>query len=541
MRNKYNILHISNIGPIILLSLITGIAVFILIHFSPRRVGVSPDSVCYIDGARNLYKNFSYESALPRFLLEGPRKESKVVENLFEVCINKKKTSLSQFPPMTSFIYSLSLYLGSNLLTNIKVINFLSFILFSIIFLVALFKESRNYLITFLLFCYVFLTPEFTEKFYWAWSEPLFVTIQFAGFYTLIKFIENGKTLYFIISVVTTILSYMTRYQGLSNIFAGFLTILLFSKYKRFLSGILWLSITSAPAIISRFVNYSVNHYIYPAIKTIEALEYAFSNTVYDWLNYFLLFEDMNKNFLRLASFGCAISVFILLVGLSFLFIKNYKYYTAFIFGVSQALLIFVASILLRHAGPARYPMPVLPLISFAFATLTSQPKSLIRKFFTGLLSIFLLIVLPFKLVDFSKIAVNKYKTGLWFTHPDSIPWETLYFIKLAKNISTDNICFFSNDPHLVYSSLFINEIPLYPLPYTEGGLKEFFKQFKQVNYYILWKQGEKGIAIFDIDSHQLINYKYDSNIIDKYFPFIPSTQKIFLYGYSIYINKSPP
>lgn len=489
----------------IVFSMIIGIAVFILIYFFPARVGVSDDSVYYIEGARNLYKYFKYESILPFSLFE-PRSERKVVENLFDVCPANKKTSNTHFPPMTSFIYSLSLYMNNNILANIKIINILSFTIFSIIFIIVLFKESRNLLITLLLFCCVFLSLPFTYIFYWAWSEPIFVIFQFFSVYTMVKFIETCKNSYFIISVITTIISYTTRYQGLSNIVAGFLAILLFLKHRKYLFGMLWLGIILLPVIINMFTGYSTGRYIY--------------------------FRPGNIR--KMVSILYCI---ILLVGIIFLLTKNYKVRIVSIFVLLQALLIFSACILTGDSDPKRYSKPLLPVISFGAATLTSTVGFSIRKFSVVLLLIFLLLVLPFNLRELPKLARNKYKTGLGYADEDNLPRPALDYIARIKNSIRGNICFFSNDLHFSLISVFINEIPICPLPYTEDGIKKFFNRFKNTNFYILWKDGKKGEPIFDIDSHRYINYNYDSNIIDKYISTTTSIQKSYLYGYHIYIN----
>lgn len=63
---------------------------------------------------------------------------------------------------------------------------------------------------------------------------------------------------------------------------------------------------------------------------------------------------------------------------------------------------------------------------------------------------------------------------------------------------------------------------------------------FKHTNFYIIWKKGEKGITLFDTDSHQFVNYNYDSNTINKFLNTY-SLQKTSFYGYLIYTNSPLP
>ncbi len=503
------------------------LAMFILIYFYPEKVGVSPDSVFYIEGAKNLYRSFEYKSMLPRNFLNGPRNEDKFPEELLHTAVYNKKEPIFHFPPATSFIYSLSMYLSNNLLNNIKILNILFFFIFVLSFIFIIYFETRHILITTLLFLYVVLTLQFTEKFYWAWSEPIYVVFNFLCLFTLIKFIQTSHICYFIFSWITCTLSYLTRYQGMSNILAGAVIIFLYLKNKKLLFSLVWLFLSSVPLIILRFFGYTSDFYFTLHLITIPTFEGDLSDYSYDWINYFILFENKYKNFIRTTFFNTSFFLLTLLAITSFLFIRNYKFWGSVIFISLQATLIFSAWLLADTKGPARYPMSLLPLIAYTFAIYATtfhkiredEKQSVLsfRKFSSGLLIAFLLLVLPFKAIDFCRIIENKYKKGVWFTDTYYFENTTLKFIKLAQRHENKKILFFSNDHSLSYSSLFHNEIVVFPLPYTTQGLKKFIDLSQNIEFYIFWKRGEKGLRIFDSSSKHFINYEYDVDTLDTF------------------------
>lgn len=212
--------------PYFFLAVFVLLITFIVLHFFPKKVGVSPDSVFYIEGAKNLYKTFEYKSILPRTLWEGPRDEDKFPEELVRTAMSNKKVSISHFPHGTSFIYSLSLYISDNLLKNIKIINIALFFAFFLLFTFLIYFETKCLFMTMLLSLSVFLTLPFTNKFYWAWSEPVFVVFNMLCFFAIVKFVQTFNMLYFVLSAIACALSYLTRFQGISNLFAGALVIL---------------------------------------------------------------------------------------------------------------------------------------------------------------------------------------------------------------------------------------------------------------------------------------------------------------------------
>ncbi len=548
-------IHSRNYYSFFLLEVFVFLETFILICFFPQKVGVSPDSIFYIEGAKNLYRSFEYKSTLPRTFLEGPRNEDKFPEELLHAAVYNKKVPISHFPPGTSFVYSLSLYINDNLLKNIKIINVLLFFCFFFFFTFLVYFETNDLLISVLLSLCVFLTLPFTEKFYWAWSEPVFVVFNTLCFFALMKFIETYNMAYFILSFLFCAISYLVRFQGISNVFAGALIIFLYLKKRRFFFSSSWFLLSSIPALLLLLYNkMSSGHsirYVYLYVNSISAFENVLSGFFYDWMNYFVVFEHRDKNFIRTMIFDSSFFMLILIVIVSILFIRNYKFWSGVIFVSLQSILIFASALFVNDQAPARYPMPLYPIIIFVLAVYkvsfcSSQQSGeynlpLSKKFSMGLLAVFLLMTLPFKAIDFCKISENKFKDGLWFSQSDNYNSYSniMNYIKYLSRVDNNKPLFFSNDYYLTYSCMFNEEIVVYPLPYTPDGLRKFLDLSRNINLYIFWKDGEKGVPIFDTNSKQFLNYEYDVNIIESFVRAQIILKILPLYGYYIYVNKS--
>ncbi|MFN7181660.1 MAG: hypothetical protein ACK4NF_03145 [Planctomycetota bacterium] len=537
---QYNFLHenLSFWGSIVIIQLLSAASAGVLIWYFPMYPGVSPDSVIYIEGAENLYTTFEYKSKFIRWLWEGGRDENKAPQQIVESAITNKKEWITDFPPGTSFIYHLTYYISSNILKNIKVINIVFFIFLVLSFLFIIYFETGNLWLTILLFFYLVFTLPFIEKFYWAWSEPLYVLFNFLSFFTLIKFIETKKQSFFILSIIVTTIGCSIRFQGIANVISGLIVLLLYNREYRLKRALMWGLTSSLFFLIDFFYLKTLargtryRFHFYP--QTIPNLEGNLDIFLHGLLTNYLIFSAENRNFLRTLFFDGAFIIFLFIIILSCFFNRGFKFTSCAIYIVMQCMIIIISGIVFNAGAPERYVMPLFPLAGYWFGKAVDVKNFYLRKILQGLLLLFLILILPLKFFDFYKIRQINRDDGLWYSGSSSRNSAILSYLSHLKIIEK-NFYIFSNDAFLAYNSLFNMKLVMYPLPYKRAGFEKFFELTRDMNYYIIWDTNTEGLPIFDTSSKKVITFEYKQAFLDSFPEF---TKMYYLPNYLIYGKK---
>jgi hypothetical protein len=228
----------------VLMVFISWIGVLSILFISQLGIGISPDSIGYIGGARSLLAGYGF--SFP--------------------------ASDSTYAPITHFapFYSLLLSFGGIFWADpMLAARWLNGILFGLniilVGIVVLSLQKRSYwkvlYLPLLASGLVFFSPSMLEIHLMAWTEPIFIFLGLAGFYLLSKYFETSRLVFLISSAMVISLAALSRYIGISIIASGFFGILLFypeGLKKRFLDAILFGSLSTGPVVIWMLRNIAV-------------------------------------------------------------------------------------------------------------------------------------------------------------------------------------------------------------------------------------------------------------------------------------------
>ncbi len=182
---------------------------FFVLLLTPHGIGVSPDSVTYIEGARNLLRGFGYVSSLPHGQVKP----------------------ITDWPPLFSSSLALIGLSGVDPWIAARWLN--SFLLAVNIFLTGhLAKRYSNGSLTAALLAGILLlvSYDFLNVHRMAWSEPLFISLTLLGFTFILKYLEIPKSWLLLTSALFMSLAFLTRYFAAPLIGATALSILFLKK-----------------------------------------------------------------------------------------------------------------------------------------------------------------------------------------------------------------------------------------------------------------------------------------------------------------------
>ena len=202
-------------------------------------VGISPDSVVYIGGARNLLSGQGISKSFGAGEIEP----------------------ITHYPPLFSISIALPGYFGLDL---INVVRWLNALLFGAnIMLVGLMMKRYTSSLKTSILGSIFMLTSVDMLFIhsMAWSEPLFIFFTLLGLNLLILYIEKSRLIFLISTACIMALGFLTRYIGVVLIFSGIVAILLLNREtirKRILNSIVFTCIGCLPIVVWFLRNFYV-------------------------------------------------------------------------------------------------------------------------------------------------------------------------------------------------------------------------------------------------------------------------------------------
>ena len=182
---------------------------FLILLLTPHGIGVSDDSISYIESARNIIAGKGYTFKLP----------------------HDQFRAITHWPPLFSYTLSLIGLSGVDIWIAARWLN--SFLLAVNIFLTGyLVKQYANGcpIAALLAGILVLVSYDMLNVHRMAWSEPLFISLVLLGFTFVLKHLETPKFWLVLFSAFFMSLAFMTRYFAAPLIGATALSILLLKQ-----------------------------------------------------------------------------------------------------------------------------------------------------------------------------------------------------------------------------------------------------------------------------------------------------------------------
>jgi glycosyltransferase involved in cell wall biosynthesis len=232
-----SVMQNSRTFPVFIIILYVSLLGFASVFVSTRYgIGISPDSVSYINGARNLEQGYGFVMTT----LDGPG------------------SPITHYSPFYPLILSLFGRVGVDPLAGARWLGSAFFainILLISSMLLAILYQSKNHLSWTAVVVALFALSSMTmlEIHTMAWTEPTFILLSLLGFILLSVYFGNQNVLYLILSAVVIGLAFLTRYAGIALIITGFIGILLLGNKPvrtRFLHSLVYGVIGALPGAV---------------------------------------------------------------------------------------------------------------------------------------------------------------------------------------------------------------------------------------------------------------------------------------------------
>lgn len=435
---------------------ISGIALILFIT-SKHNIGISPDSVTYIAGAKNIIQN---KSLVVLFDDTG--------KNQLNLWFQKQEGELYKifpFPPLYPFILTIPKLLNIDFITGARYINAILFGLNILIITFFIKKNINSNLFSFFMFLLLLFSRDLIYVHSLAWSEPLLFFFGFSGIYFLVEYFKTPKLKFIIYSGILVSLGLLTRYEGVTFIFTGILGILLFSNIKilkRIFSIIIFSLIGVLPVFLWILRESSFNNKIVfelrfnlPTLQNFKEIPLTVSSWFFS--------GRMPDNFRVIL----LILFFIFLITLFFMIFykirNNEKYSKEFFilkiiilfacFNVINFLVLLISKIFLRYEvilGNDRLISPILISTLVIIILLLSLSFKVFKQNFlkySFLSFICILIAINISTCIYGTKIRGIYYEGQGYTN---IYWNNSNTIKEVKNLPEDALIY-TNEPNSLY------------------------------------------------------------------------------------------
>lgn len=199
-------------------------AVFMIL-ITPHGAGVSPDSVAYIGGARNILLGNG-------FYLDG--------------------SPITHFPPLYSIVLAGAGVLDNNLVETARLLNAFLFGANAVLLALSVYLSAGRRLLTATCAALVFFSSASLIAVHAeAWSEPLFLSLTLLGILLLCQYIHEPRLPLLIGSSLSLGFAALTRYIGIAFLPGALVMVLVGTgdgrARKRLLSVLLWISLAIGP------------------------------------------------------------------------------------------------------------------------------------------------------------------------------------------------------------------------------------------------------------------------------------------------------
>ncbi|MGB5157496.1 MAG: glycosyltransferase family 39 protein [Desulfobacterales bacterium] len=213
-----------------------GFAFLVIVLATKWGIGLTPDSIAYIQGAKGILKNIDFADI-------G-----------------------THYPPLYFALLALSSLFFESILLSARYLHIFIFVANALLF-AYLIKSKTQSQSLFILGLSIFISAAATfQTHVMAWSEPIFITFMLLNFHFFSEYLWKGRSLYLILAGVFAALAFLTRYVGITLVITCLYIILIHSQQqlkerlkKAFLFGLVsgvpiffWLlhNITSVPTLI---------------------------------------------------------------------------------------------------------------------------------------------------------------------------------------------------------------------------------------------------------------------------------------------------
>jgi len=236
----------------ILISIIAVLGSAIQIHLTDSGVGLSGDSVHYMDGARNLAAGSGYV----RHIAEG------------------EPVVMTGFPPVYPALLVPSFWLGFEVQQYARFLNTLLFALTIILTGWILYKATNKVIPAILVIFFLLMSPAILRIYSWVMSEPLFIVLLLVTVLLWYRHIKQPKTWKVILVGLVCGVMINTRLAGVAFIPPFAVGILIFQKnrFKQRLRDAFLLSVVSLLQPVAFFIR---NSLITDAISESRGLTFA--------------------------------------------------------------------------------------------------------------------------------------------------------------------------------------------------------------------------------------------------------------------------
>ena len=205
--------------------------IFIFLYSTNRGIGVSPDSVVYIEAAQNL--------------AEG--------KGLVTSAIKSDVLTIDFYAPLYPFFLATGGLLGIAPLTMAKAMNLL-FWCAAILLIGMILRELTDSSFLFPVATFVFASsPSMIKIYTMAWTEGCFIMFGLIAFSFFVKYIRTGRDRPLIIAALSLSLAFLCRYAGIALIVTGILGIFVFREnniFGKLRKGIWFAVLSSFPTIL---------------------------------------------------------------------------------------------------------------------------------------------------------------------------------------------------------------------------------------------------------------------------------------------------
>lgn len=225
------------VSPLFVLS-IAGIAG--TLFATARGIGISGDSVVYLDAARNIMKGLGFVNA-----------------------IGGEYTPITHYPPLFPIILSFLGRLGIDLQIAARWLN--AFLFGATILLVGIILRRYTCNSTYVPLLGSFLTltsASMLDVHTMAHSEPLFLFFTISGLYLLAVYIENKKMARLLASAGAFSIAFLSRYIGGALVLTGTIVILSLSRNshrKRIVDSVIFIAVSIFPMVFFIIRNFHVS------------------------------------------------------------------------------------------------------------------------------------------------------------------------------------------------------------------------------------------------------------------------------------------
>jgi len=438
----------------LLLFLVSIFGIYLLRATTPIGLGIYPDSVTYIMGARNIVNGLGFV----RFSSENILKP------------------ITHYPPLYSIILSGFGFAGLDIVRAARLLNMILLVMGIWGFAALLYYATHNRSVSLIGAILFLFSPTIFMRYTWALSEPLFFALMLLSFILYFMFINNQKPFWIILLGVVTALLFLTRYIGLIMAVVWVVMIYLATPKSSRLRLILYYCLSLLPLVVFQLLrNYiltgTLTNRILNSLPSPISIIVAGLHTIENWFTPNLVDESLHWTttalvigFVVLITGGamyCGITLF-RGVALS----NHKKNYLLVILPVTLSLIFYICGILFTVCYydvftrlDDRILSPVF-LLSLLIVLIISAFLIQKKGYYLFVVAAFLLLIITLSVINLIQMPNESLLKGQGYI---SETWRISPGISYVKK--AENTVIYTDEPAAVY---FLTGKVTYQVPFIE-------------------------------------------------------------------------